>query len=113
MTINSSSRVSPQYHSLGLILILIRLKKILSQVNLIYVKQMYQRHDETQDTNAFKMFVVPISNAKNMEEMKFHIYSPMLKYQQNTSNTCCFSILASAFEITNQSKANNVISKCI
>ena len=55
-----------------------------------------QSNDETQDTNTLKFVLVPISNAKNVEEIKFKIYSPMIKYIQNTSNSCCFSSLASA-----------------
>ena len=57
-------------------------------------RKIYQRHDETQDTNTFKMFVVTIVNAKNVEEMKFHINAPMLKYSQNSYNIYCFSSLA-------------------
>ena len=45
-----------------------------------FYKKIYQRNDETQDTNTFKMFLVPIGNAKNVEEMKFHLDTPMLKY---------------------------------
>ena len=56
------------------------------------------------------MFVVPIRNAKNVEEMKFNIDAPMLKYCQNTSNSCCFSSLASVFDSINQIMAPNVIS---
>ena len=59
------------------------------------------------------MFVVPISNDKNVEEMKFHIYSPMIKYCQSTSNSCCFSSLASSFDSINQIKSSNDISKHI
>ena len=29
-----------------------------------FYKKIYQRHDETKDTNKFKIFVVPIANAK-------------------------------------------------
>ena len=46
-----------------------------------------------------------------MEEITFHIDSPMIKYHQNTSNSCCFVILVSSFESINQIKANNAISK--
>ena len=35
------------------------------------------------------MFVVTIDNAQNVEEMRFHIDDPMLKYCQSTSNSCC------------------------
>ena len=60
-----------------------------------FYKKIFQRRDETQDRNKFKMFVVPISNAKNMEEIKFHIDALWLKYRQITSNSSCFSSLAS------------------
>ena len=72
-----------------------------------FYKRIYQRHDETRDTNIFKIFQVPIGNAKNVEEIKFHIDPPMLKYRQNSSKSCCFSSLVSAFEIINQTKAAN------
>ena len=55
------------------------------------------------------MFVVLIGNAKNVEEMKFHIDVPMRKYRQSTSNGCCFSSLESTFESINQIKATNDI----
>ena len=50
-------------------------------------------YDKTQDKNTIKMFVVTISNAKNIYEMKFHIDDPMLKYCQGISDGCCFSSL--------------------
>ena len=78
-----------------------------------FYKKTFQRHDETQGTNAFKMFVFPIGNAKNVKEIRFHIDVPLLKYHQNTSNSCCFSSLASAFDSINQIKAVNYISKRI
>ena len=53
-------------------------------------KEIFKRHDVTQDKHTFRMFVVPIGNAKDVEEMKFHIYAPMLKYCQNTYNSSCF-----------------------
>ena len=56
------------------------------------------------------MFEVPIGNTKCVEEMKFHIDALMLKYCQITSNTFCFSSLASAFDSINQTKAANSIS---
>ena len=59
------------------------------------------------------MFVVPIGNAKNVEEMKFNTDAPMLKYCQNTPNSCCFSSLESAFESITKTKAENSISKHI
>ena len=60
-------------------------------------RKIYQNNYETQDINTFKTFVVPIDSSKNMEEIKFNTDTPMLKYRQNTSNSCCFSSLASYF----------------
>ena len=34
------------------------------------------------------MFVVTIGNTKNVEEMKFHTDTSMLKYPQSTLNGC-------------------------
>ena len=59
------------------------------------------------------MFVVPIRNAKNAEEMKFQIYGTMLKYHQNTSNSYFSSGSTSSFDSINQIKAVNYISKRI
>ena len=39
-------------------------------------------HDDTQDTNKFKMFPVPIGNSKCVEKFKFHNDAPMLNYCQ-------------------------------
>ena len=72
-------------------------------------KKIYQRHEETQDTNKFKMFEVPIGNTKCVEETKFQSMALMLKYRQNSLNSCCFSSLASAFDSINQTKASNYI----
>ena len=55
------------------------------------------------------MFGVPIGNAKFVEEMKFYSKSPMLKYRQNSLNSCCFISLASDFDSINLTKATNGI----
>ena len=56
---NSSSKVNLQDHSVGFILNLIGLKSILAHVSLVYIKKLFQIHDNTQDTNIFKFFHVP------------------------------------------------------
>ena len=43
-------------------------------------KKLFQSHDDTQDTNIFKFFQVPIGNSKCVENFKFHNDAPMLKY---------------------------------
>ena len=59
-----------------------------------FYKTIYQIYDETNDINTFKTFVVPISNAKNVKEMEFSTDDLILKYCQNTLNSCCFRGLA-------------------
>ena len=59
------------------------------------------------------MLVLTIGNAKNVEEMKFNTDYSMLKYLQDTLNSCCSSILEPAYKSTNQIKAENSISKRI
>ena len=73
-------------------------------------RKIYQIYDKTQDTNKFKMFEVPIGNKKCVEKMNFCSKAPMLKYRQNSSNSCCFSSLASAFDSINQTKSATSIS---
>ena len=36
-----------------------------------FYRKIYQRHDETQDKNTFKMFKVPILNTKCVDEINF------------------------------------------
>ena len=84
--------------------------EIFSTLGPDFYRQIYQTHDITQDKNTFKSFQVPIGNIKCVEEMKFHSKAPMLKYRQNSLNSCCFSSLASAFDSINKTKAANAIS---
>ena len=42
----------------------------------------FQIHDNTQDTNTYKNFQVPIGNAECVETFKFHNDAPILKYCQ-------------------------------
>ena len=62
-----------------------------------FYKKVFQSHYNTQDTNTFKSFQVPIGNSKCVENFKFHHDAPMLKYCQKSLNGCCFSNLVSAF----------------
>ena len=78
-------------------------------MNLIYIKKLFQSRDNTQDTNTFKIFQVPIGNSKCVEHFKFHNDAPMLKYRQKSFNSCGFSSLASSFAGIKQTKADNDI----
>ena len=45
-----------------------------------FYKNVFQRHDDTQDINKFKCFQVPIEDAKCVESFKFQNDAPILKY---------------------------------
>ena len=62
-----------------------------------FYKKIIQSHVDTQDTNTYKFFQVPIRNSKCVEIFKFHNDAPMLKYCQKSLNGCCFCSLAPAF----------------
>ena len=74
-----------------------------------FFKKLLQIHEDTQDTNTFKFFQVPIGNSKCMQNFKIYNDAPMLKYCQKSLNICCFSSLASSFAIIEQTKAVNAI----
>ena len=73
-------------------------------------KRIFESHDDTKDTNIFKIFQVPIGNSKCVETFKVKNDAPMLKYYQKLFNSLCFSILASNFDIIEQTKSSNDIS---
>ena len=74
-----------------------------------FYRKLFQRHDNTQDTNTFKIFAVSIVNSKCVESIKFHSNAPMLKYCQNPLNHCCFGSLVSTFASIEQTKSSNDI----
>ena len=74
-----------------------------------FYKKPFQRHEDTQETNTYKSFQVPIGNSKGVETFKFHNDAPILKYCQKSLNIYCFSSLASAFASINQNKAADAI----
>ena len=78
-------------------------------MNLIFIKKLFQSHDDTQGDNLFKTFQVPIKNAKCVESFKFQSDAPILKYCKKTLDSCCFISLASAFSSINYFNADNTI----
>ena len=72
--------------------------------------RLFHSHVNTEDTNTFKIFQVPIGSSKYVEIFKFYNDAPILKYCRKSLNSCCFSILASAFASIEQTKADNAIS---
>ena len=69
-----------------------------------FYKKIFQSNDNEQETNAFKLFQVPIVNAKVVKSFVFHSYC------QKTLNSCCFSSLASSFASKKHFKDTNTIS---
>ena len=75
-----------------------------------FYKKLFLSHEDTQDTNTFKLFQVPTGNSKCVEKFKFHNDAPMLKYYQKLLNSCCFSSLSSDFVSIKKIKTANDIS---
>ena len=75
-----------------------------------FYKKLYQIYNNEQDTNKFKKFQVPIGNAKVVKSFVFHKDDPIISYRQKSLNSCCFSILASAFASIDHFKAADAIS---
>ena len=62
-----------------------------------FYKTIYQNKFRGDDTKTYKIFGVPIGNAKRTRKVQFHPESPVIKYHQKTSNSCCLRSLASDF----------------
>ena len=75
-----------------------------------FYKKIFQNHDNEQEADSFRIFEVPIGNAKVVKSFVFHKDSPTLIYRQKYLNSCCFSSLASDFDSIKQIIAANAIS---
>ena len=75
-----------------------------------FYKKLFQNHYNEQETDSFRIFEVPIGNAKVVKSFVFHKDAPTLIFRQKALNSCCFSNLASAFISIKQIKAANAIS---
>ena len=50
-------------------------------------------------------FGVPIGNEKITRKVQFRPTAPVIKYQQNTSDSCCLGSLASLFHYINDNRS--------
>ena len=57
-----------------------------------FYKKRFQSHNDTQDINTFRLFQVPIGNAKCVESFKFQNDDPILNYLHKSLNRC-FSVV--------------------
>ena len=67
-------------------------------------RELYQTKFRGGDTKTFQIFGLPIGNAKIARNLQFHLAAPVMKYHQKTSNSCCLSSLASAFNCINDNR---------
>ena len=58
-----------------------------------------------QDMKTYLFFVVPIGNAKITEIIKSRPRAPVLKYYQESYNSCCLSSVASVFTSIDENKS--------
>ena len=75
-----------------------------------FYKKLFQSHDNEEETNTFKLFQVPIGNAKVLKSFVLHADATIIIFCQKTLNSCCFSSLASAFASNKHFKSANAIS---
>ena len=57
------------------------------------------------DTKTSQICVLPIGNSKTTEKVQFHPEAPVIKYHQNSSNSCCLSSVASDFHFIGDNRA--------
>ena len=65
-------------------------------MNQISIKSVYN-YFRGDDTKTYQIFGIPIGNTKTTRKVQFHPAEPVIKYHQKSSNSCCLSSLASAF----------------
>ena len=70
-----------------------------------FYRKMYQTKFRGDDKKTFKMFGVPIGNAKITRKVLFRPASPLIKYHQKTYNSCCLSSLGSVFHCINDNRS--------
>ena len=65
----------------------------------------FQSNIEGQSGMTYPIFPVLIENAKNIGEIKYNIKAALVAYNQNASNSCCFSSLASTFTASGENNS--------
>ena len=70
-----------------------------------FYRKLYQTKFRGDYKKTFQIFEIPIGNGKLLRKVQFHSAALVIKYHQNTSNSCCMSILAYAFHCINDNRA--------
>ena len=89
-----------QDQDIGSILIMSGYKKISGHVNQIFIENCIKLNE-----GMMIIFGLPIGNVKITRKLQFHPAAPVIKYYQNTSNSCCLSSLLSTFHCINENRA--------
>ena len=58
-----------------------------------------------QENKTYQLYVVTMGNAKIAEKIEFHLEAPVIKYHQESYNSCCLSILAAPFHSIGDNRA--------
>ena len=82
-------------------------------MNQISILKLYKTKFRGDDTKTYQIFGVPISNSKMTRKVQFHPEAPLIKYHQNSSNSCFLSILASSFHYYDDDRAVSSLVNCI
>ena len=69
-----------------------------------FYRKLYQTKFRGDDTKTYKIFGVTIGNAKITRKVRFYPAAPVIKYHQNSSNSCCLSSLAPSFNCINDNR---------
>ena len=82
-------------------------------MNQISIKELYQKYFGGDDTKTYQLFAVSIGDSKITDEIQFHPAAPVMKYQGNSSDSCCLSSLVSSFYSINDNRAVPALVNCI
>ena len=62
-----------------------------------FYNRLFQTNIEVKSGITYPVFTVPIGNSKEKGEIEYNLQDPLVAYNQNASNNCCFSSLAYVF----------------
>ena len=65
-----------------------------------FYKRLFQSNIQGQARAKYPTFTFSIENAKETDEVEYNYKAPIVEYHQNSSNSCYFSSLASAFTVS-------------
>ena len=64
-----------------------------------FYRKMYKTKFRGDDSKIYQIFGVPIGNVKITRKVQFHPASPVIKFHQNTSNSCFWVVWHQTFTV--------------